>query len=164
MVDTTVWNPQANLARRIHLTTTRPRVINALSVMDEEDPWLWDINRVVKELCTEGRTWPPFLPEQRLPDARQLEINLRKFGINGWGLLMAVDNETLRDEFGLVGPRSIKHRATILHGLQAPCPLTRPKNTTFRLQIRPVTTRQYGETGVLLAKDGRDIQREQGDG
>lgn len=85
--------------------------------MDEEDPWTWDTNRVVQELCTENRTWPPLFATQLLPDAKHLEINLREHEIDGFWLLTQITNQTLRDDFGLVGPRSIKYRATILHAI-----------------------------------------------
>ncbi|KFY86074.1 hypothetical protein V500_07896 [Pseudogymnoascus sp. VKM F-4518 (FW-2643)] len=90
---------------------------DTLSTMDEEDPWTWDTDRVVQELCTENRTWPPLFATQLLPDAKQLEINLREQEIDGNWLMTEITNQTLRDDFGLVGPRSIKYRATILHAI-----------------------------------------------
>ena len=90
---------------------------DSLSTMGEEDPWTWDTDRVVQELCTENRTWPPLFATQLLPDPKQLEINLREHEIDGPWLLTEITNQTLRDDFGLIGPRSIKYRATILHAI-----------------------------------------------
>lgn len=90
---------------------------DTLSTMGEEDPWTWDTDRVVQELCTENRTWPPLFATQLLPDPKQLEINLREHEIDGPWLLTEITNQTLRDDFSLVGPRSIKYRATILHAI-----------------------------------------------
>ncbi|KFY76189.1 hypothetical protein V498_09743 [Pseudogymnoascus sp. VKM F-4517 (FW-2822)] len=90
---------------------------DALSSMDQEDPWTWDTDRVVQELCTENRTWPPLFATQLLPDPKQLEINLREHEIDGQWLMTEITHQTLRDDFGLVGPRSIKYRATILHAI-----------------------------------------------
>ncbi|OBT66036.1 hypothetical protein VE03_03149 [Pseudogymnoascus sp. 23342-1-I1] len=85
--------------------------------MDQEDPWTWDTDRVVQELCTENRTWPPLFATQLLPDAKQLEANLREHQIDGNWLITMITNQTLREDFGLVGPLSIKYRATILHAI-----------------------------------------------
>ncbi|KFY25478.1 hypothetical protein V493_04617 [Pseudogymnoascus sp. VKM F-4281 (FW-2241)] len=98
-------------------TCSHKDLTDSLSTMDEEDPWTWGTDRVVQELCTENRTWPPLFATQLLPDAKQLEINLREHEIDGPWLLTEITNQTLRDDFGLVGPRSIKYRATILHAI-----------------------------------------------
>ncbi|KFY47402.1 hypothetical protein V495_01952 [Pseudogymnoascus sp. VKM F-4514 (FW-929)] len=98
-------------------TCSHNGLTDPLSTMDEEDPWTWDIDRVVRELCTDNRTWPPLVPTQLLPDPKQLEIDLREQLIDGAWLLTGITSETLRKDFGLVGPRSIKYRATILHAV-----------------------------------------------
>ncbi|KFY12905.1 hypothetical protein V492_03592 [Pseudogymnoascus sp. VKM F-4246] len=98
-------------------TCSHDDLVDTLSTMDEEDPWAWDTDRVVRELCTENRSWPPLLATQLLPDAKQLEANLREQEIDGPWLMTEISNQTLRDDFGLVGPRSIKYRATILHAI-----------------------------------------------
>src|SRR5690554_5925491 len=91
--------------------------VNTLSIMDEEDPWTWGVDRVVQELCTNNRTWPALSATQLLPDPVQLEINLREQEMDGPFLMTGVTNQVLRDEFGLVGPRSVKQRTTILHAI-----------------------------------------------
>jgi SNF2 family DNA or RNA helicase len=98
-------------------TCSHNEFTDTLSTMDEEDPWTWDTDRVVQELCTENRTWPPLFATQLLPDAKQLEINLREQEIDGPWLLTEITHQILRDDFGIVGPRSIKYRATILHAI-----------------------------------------------
>lgn len=90
---------------------------DTMSTMGEEDPWTWDTDRVVQELCTENRTWPPLSATQALPDATKLEFDLRQHEIDGFWLLTAITHQTLRDDFGLVGARSIKYRGTILHAI-----------------------------------------------
>lgn len=98
-------------------TCSHSGLTSTLSTMDEEDPWTWDTDRIVQELCTENRTWPPLFATQLLPDPKQLEIDLREQLIDGNWLMTKIDNDTLRKDFGLVGPRSIKYRATILHAI-----------------------------------------------
>ena len=45
---------------------------------DQSDPFLWDEDRVVKELCTENPTWK--VPLAKRPDPAALEASLRDLG------------------------------------------------------------------------------------
>ncbi|OBT89344.1 hypothetical protein VE02_01460 [Pseudogymnoascus sp. 03VT05] len=131
-------------------TCSHNEFTNTLSTMDEEDPWRWDTDRVVRELCTENRTWPPLFATQLLPDAKLLEISLREHEIDGPWLLTEITHQTLRDDFGLVGPLSIKHRATILHAISH----FRGKSQEYAHFVK-----QHGLQSRLDGGDFRDSER-----
>lgn len=61
--------------------------------LDQNDPFHWDVERVVKELCTPERTWDAPAPH-KLPDPERLAFKLRELDIDGETLL------TYPDEFG----------------------------------------------------------------
>ncbi|KAL2260341.1 hypothetical protein VTK26DRAFT_5670 [Humicola hyalothermophila] len=60
---------------------------------DQDDPFLWDEDRVVLELCTPNGSWPA-PPAKKMPDPAALEAKLRECGVDGESLL------TYEDEFG----------------------------------------------------------------
>jgi hypothetical protein len=70
--------------------------------MDTEDPWYWDIDRVVAELCTESRSWTSdTVRSRRRPNFLILEAALREQEIDGSTLLTAVDDAVLKNELGI---------------------------------------------------------------
>ncbi len=71
-------------------------------VMDGEDPWYWDIDRVVAELCTESQSWTSAtVRSRRRPNFATLEVALREQEIDGSTLLTAVDDAVLKNELGI---------------------------------------------------------------
>lgn len=60
---------------------------------NDDDPFEWEVDRVVQELCTLDRSWKP-APRAQLPDPTQLEAKLRDGDYNGEVLLIALDDET----------------------------------------------------------------------
>jgi hypothetical protein len=60
---------------------------------DPSDPFLWDENRVVQELCTTIKSWTA-PSAKKLSDPVALEAKLRHYGVDGQTLL------TYSDEFG----------------------------------------------------------------
>ncbi|KAK7924005.1 hypothetical protein PG985_006059 [Apiospora marii] len=74
------------------------------------DPWDWDTDRVVKELCTGGRSWKPFEDPPILPDPTRLENALRDNLINGISLLKDADDECFFKDLGL---KANKHKSTL---------------------------------------------------
>lgn len=54
--------------------------------MEAEDPWSWDVDRVVIELCTNQRT-VSLPPRPKLPEPQTLESAIRKHEVDGWSLL-----------------------------------------------------------------------------
>jgi hypothetical protein len=74
----------------------------APAVMESEDPWYWDIDRVVAELCTESRSWnSASVRLRRRPNFVTLEDALREQEIDGSTLLTAVDDAVLKNELGI---------------------------------------------------------------
>lgn len=57
-----------------------------------DDPFSWDIDRVVQELCTSRRTWIP-TPRMQFPDPVDLEAKLREGEYDGELLLSSLTNE-----------------------------------------------------------------------
>lgn len=70
--------------------------------MGGDDPWYWDIDRVVAELCTESRSWTSDTGRsRRRPNFVTLEAGLREQEIDGSTLLTAVDDTVLKNELGI---------------------------------------------------------------
>lgn len=59
----------------------------------DDDPFEWDVDRVVKELCTTDRTWVP-TANAKLGDLDQLERKLREADCDGEVLLDLFDHES----------------------------------------------------------------------
>lgn len=74
------------------------------------DPWDWDTDRVVKELCTVRRSWKPLEDPPILPDPARLENALRDNLINGISLLKDADDECFFKDLGV---KAYKHKSTL---------------------------------------------------
>jgi hypothetical protein len=102
-----------NSASRSSSCTTANALVMP-TVMEDDDPWFWDVDRVVRELCTDQRSWVPKTVSPRMPDPVPLERALREQEIDGSTLLTEIDESDLKDEFGLKIRGS---RATIKHAI-----------------------------------------------
>ncbi|KAI0128911.1 hypothetical protein BJ170DRAFT_352241 [Xylariales sp. AK1849] len=78
---------------------------------DSTDPWDWDTDRVVQELCTENRSWVSASIPPKLPDLSRLEASLRENEVDGDALLGEASSEI--DFFSDLGVKSIKHKQTL---------------------------------------------------
>lgn len=58
----------------------------------DDDPFDWDVDRVVRELCSSNRSWLP-APRAQLPDSDQLASKIRDAGYDGQVLLISLDDE-----------------------------------------------------------------------
>ncbi|KAI1004453.1 hypothetical protein K3495_g3760 [Podosphaera aphanis] len=77
--------------------------------LDTSDPWDWDVDRVVQELCTTNRTWQPLSPAMlTISDPISLEAVLREQEVNGAVILGELNMNILKDDFGIkaLGRRS----------------------------------------------------------
>ncbi|KAI3331205.1 hypothetical protein F4824DRAFT_504224 [Ustulina deusta] len=74
-----------------------------------DDPFNWDVDRVVQELCSPGRTW---IPSPELPPAQQLEACLREQGADGHTILTYPDESELCESLGI---KTLKHKNTFKH-------------------------------------------------
>ncbi|KAB5570320.1 hypothetical protein GE09DRAFT_703654 [Coniochaeta sp. 2T2.1] len=57
-----------------------------MDVREDDDPYNWDVARVIQELCTSNRTWNA-PPAARLPDPDQLSGKLAELAVDGETLL-----------------------------------------------------------------------------
>ncbi|KAI1502470.1 P-loop containing nucleoside triphosphate hydrolase protein [Biscogniauxia marginata] len=73
-----------------------------------DDPWSWDVDRVVRELCSPNQTWRSS-SSPKLPDPRQLEACLREQEADGHTILTYPDETELFDKLGI---STLKHKTT----------------------------------------------------
>ncbi|KAI4870807.1 hypothetical protein F4820DRAFT_145402 [Hypoxylon rubiginosum] len=78
-----------------------------------DDPWSWDVDRVVRELCSSKRSWEPPSAPLKFPPLEQLEATLREEEVDGHTLL-TYDHERLCDGLGF---KILKHKATLKHAI-----------------------------------------------
>ncbi|KAI1116138.1 hypothetical protein F5Y14DRAFT_87382 [Nemania sp. NC0429] len=79
-----------------------------------DDPWDWDIDRVVQELCTPNRSWHPASTPLKLPPLDQLEAALRENEVDGEVLLTYAQAELCAG----LGIKILKHRSTFMNAVQ----------------------------------------------
>jgi SNF2 family DNA or RNA helicase len=78
---------------------------------DPSDPWDWNTDRVVRELCTDNRSWNPPSNPPRLPNLTRLEASLRENEVDGEVLLGNASSEV--DFFPDLEIKAIKHKETV---------------------------------------------------
>jgi hypothetical protein len=69
--------------------------------MEVDDPWTWSVDRVVQEFCTHNRSWESRTTTASIHDPAQLEGVLREHEITGSVLLVDVDRDVLKHDFGI---------------------------------------------------------------
>ncbi|KAK4242587.1 hypothetical protein C8A03DRAFT_11190 [Achaetomium macrosporum] len=79
---------------------------------DQGDPFLWDEDRVIKELCTAHRTWAA-PPANRLPDPVALETKLREYGVDGETLLIYGDEFGFDRLWSHLGVKKLPHQLSL---------------------------------------------------
>lgn len=79
----------------------------------KDDPFYWDVERVIKELCTTDRTWKP-TPNAKFPDPIKLAEKLRDGEFDGETLLMSTE-EGLWHHLGITKP---KPQAALRYAIQ----------------------------------------------
>ncbi|KAI3322842.1 hypothetical protein HD806DRAFT_116419 [Xylariaceae sp. AK1471] len=77
----------------------------------DDDPFNWDVNRVVQEFCSPDRTWIG-IPSPQLPPTERLEACLREQGADGHTILTYADESELCESLGI---RTLKHKNTFAH-------------------------------------------------
>ncbi|KHJ35427.1 putative snf2 family helicase snf2 family helicase atpase [Erysiphe necator] len=79
------------------------------------DPWNWNVDRVVQELCTTNRTWQPQSPAMPLiSDPESLAAILRDQEVTGSVLLKEINMSVLKNEFGI---RALGRRSFIMSAI-----------------------------------------------
>ncbi|KAL2201304.1 hypothetical protein P885DRAFT_25583 [Corynascus similis CBS 632.67] len=79
---------------------------------DQGDPFFWEEDRVVQELCTANRSWKA-PPAKRLPDPVALEVKLRECGVDGQTLLTYGDEFSFNDLWGYLGVKKLPHQLSL---------------------------------------------------
>lgn len=77
-----------------------------------DDPFDWEVGRVVQELCTTNRIWPA-PAARRLPDPKVLEISLREQDLDGESLLTYGDVFGIEALWSALGIKKAPHRLSI---------------------------------------------------
>ncbi|KAI2639781.1 P-loop containing nucleoside triphosphate hydrolase protein [Hypomontagnella submonticulosa] len=78
-----------------------------------DEPWDWNVDRVVQELCSLERSWEPPSAQNGLCFPNTLEISLREQEVDGHTLL-TYDHIDLCRGLGL---KILKHKATLNHAI-----------------------------------------------
>jgi hypothetical protein len=84
--------------------------------VDGSDPWDWEVDRVVQELCSTNRSWQPRSSSMTISDPASLEQALRQHEVTGSVLLVDVDDGVMKDDFGL---RVLGRRAFVSFAITA---------------------------------------------
>ncbi|KAI1426151.1 hypothetical protein F5Y12DRAFT_794615 [Xylaria sp. FL1777] len=79
-----------------------------------DDPWDWDVDRVVQELCTSDRSWHLSSAPLRLPPLDKLEEALRQHEVDG-EVLLTYDQAELCAELGI---KILKHKSTFKNAIR----------------------------------------------
>lgn len=90
-----------------------------MAEVNDDDPFTWDVDRVVKELCTSERTWRP-TANAKFPDPDQLADRLREAEYDGEVLLSSLDHEgDLWPSLGITAPKHKMALRTAIGQFQA---------------------------------------------
>ncbi|KAI1417508.1 hypothetical protein F5Y13DRAFT_151166 [Hypoxylon sp. FL1857] len=76
-----------------------------------DDPWSWDVDRVVQELCSANPSWQPSPGVLKFPPPEQLESSLREQEVNGFTLLTCSQPELCSE----LGFKTLRHKASLQH-------------------------------------------------
>ncbi|KAI0402637.1 hypothetical protein F4802DRAFT_617515 [Xylaria palmicola] len=79
-----------------------------------DDPWGWDVERVVQEFCTANRSWQPSSEPPRLPPPDQLQEALRENEVDG-EVLLTYDQPEICAELGI---KTLKQKCTLKSAIQ----------------------------------------------
>lgn len=79
-----------------------------------DDPWDWDVDRVVQELCTSSQSWRQSSTPLKLPPVDQLEGALRENEVDG-EVLLTYDQPELYTGLGI---KILKHKSTLRNAIQ----------------------------------------------
>ncbi|RYC58078.1 hypothetical protein CHU98_g8124 [Xylaria longipes] len=79
-----------------------------------DDPWNWDVDRVVQELCTSSQSWRQSSTPLKLPPVDQLQGALRENEVDG-EVLLTYDQSELCTELGI---KILKHKSTLRNAIE----------------------------------------------
>ncbi|KAI1457180.1 hypothetical protein F4805DRAFT_196454 [Annulohypoxylon moriforme] len=96
-----------------------------------DDPWHWDTERVVAELCSGNRSWESPSGPLKFPPLDELEARLRKEEVDGHTLL-TLDHSELCQELNFT---TLKQKATLKYAID----IFRSRSRGFRHHMRRFT-------------------------
>ncbi|KAI1500370.1 hypothetical protein F5X99DRAFT_237696 [Biscogniauxia marginata] len=79
-----------------------------------DDPFDWDVERVVRELCSPNRTWRPSSSILKFPPLDQLEALIRNHEVDG-EVLLTYDHAELCADLGI---KILKHKSSLKNAVQ----------------------------------------------
>lgn len=110
----------------------------------DDDPFSWDIDRVVQELCSSNRSWIP-TPRMQFPDPTDLAAKLREGEYDGELLLDALTNEA--DLWADLGITKGKFKQTI-------------RTAIAQLRARSPAYRKYERSLRFAPEDDQPLKKE----
>ncbi|KAI0802611.1 hypothetical protein GGR55DRAFT_419031 [Xylaria sp. FL0064] len=105
-----------------------------------DDPWDWDVDRVVQELCTSDRSWHQSSKPLKLPPLDRLEEALRQNEVDG-EVLLTYDHPELCAELGI---KILKHKSTF-------------KNAVQEIRLRSNRYRVYRKRQASESEDAEEL-------
>jgi SNF2 family DNA or RNA helicase len=116
-----------------------------MDARDSDDPFDWDVPRVIQELCTPDRSWKPSCPHKS-PDSTRLKKKLYELQVDGQSLLTYEGEDfPLNDLLTLLEIKVLPHRLFIGEAIR-------------KFKIRSVKYRQWKreQAGELIHQPGVD--------
>lgn len=115
-----------------------------MATSKDDDPFSWDIDRVVQELCSSNRSWIP-TPRMQFPDPTDLAAKLREGEYDGELLLDALTNEA--DLWADLGITKGKFKQTI-------------RTAIAQLRARSPAYRKYERSLRFAPEDDQPLKKE----
>lgn len=106
--------------------------------LNENEPFHWDVEWVVKELCTQERTWD--VPASyKLPDPKWLASKLRELDVDGESLLIYADEFGWPTFWKVLGIEDPAHHLSIQEAIKQ----FRETSTLYYRQKRDIDLPEY---------------------
>ncbi|KAI1321861.1 hypothetical protein F5Y16DRAFT_405056 [Xylariaceae sp. FL0255] len=114
-----------------------------------DDPWDWDVDRVVHELCTPDSRWYSQSGPVRLPPFDQLTRALHENEVDGEVLLTYEQSELCTE----LGVKILKHKSIFKNAIRE----IRLQSTKYRLWLKKERASEFGEDLEDLHKESRSL-------
>lgn len=85
---------------------------------EDDDPYHWDVARVIQELCTTNRSWKA-PPAVKLPDPSRLSARLEELAVDGESLLIYEDTAgSLKELLDALDIKKVPHQLSVRRAIQ----------------------------------------------
>lgn len=85
-----------------------------MAQVTNDDPWNWDTERVIAELCSVNRSWEPPSGRVKFPPLNELEDRLRQEDVDGLTILTTDHSELCRE----LNFTTLKQKATLRYAIE----------------------------------------------